>query len=92
MIMILVFIAFFGLKHRAGRGQVNCSRVHSTTHVAVGKLLKLIVPERGGNKPCSLPFSAQINPECFPRLSLKMCLIYWLDFNSKHDHFSDKIE
>ena len=27
-----------------------------------------------------------------PRLSLKMCIIYLLDINCKHDHFSDEIE
>ena len=37
---------------------------------------------------------AQINPEFVPRLSLKMCIIYWLDVNNigLHGHFSDKIE
>ena len=38
------------------------------------------------------PLSAQMNPECVPRLPVKMCIIYWLDINSNHDHFSDKIE
>ena len=37
------------------------------------------------------PLSAQINTKCDPRLSLKMCIIYWLEFYSKYGHFSDKI-
>ena len=36
------------------------------------------------------PLNAQINPECVPRLPLKICIIYWLEVNCKHDdHFSD---
>ena len=38
------------------------------------------------------PLSAKGNPECVPRLPFKMCIIYSLDVDCKHDHFSDKIE